>query len=353
MNSPYNNAPPPPAQPASLNNNLGKGRGTRKKRKQQDASGSSTNKRSRTEIPYSQRLPAHGFPLEHPYNKDGYRYILAEPDPHIPDNDPEPDIPGKPIPGKLYRRWLHEKVLLSLHDRAPQLKVSDDRLSVTGEKGYSMIRASHYVKSGSWFYEVTVQDMPENTHVRLGWSQKLGNLQAPLGYDKFGYSWRSRKGTRFHQSSGKHYSDKGYGAGDVLGFFIHLPETTKTARCLPNTHKENALIKFKSFFYFEEKDEVEKTVKSLQHLKGAFIEFYKNGVSQGSAWRDEVYEGAYYPCISIYKNCTVSVNFGPKFKHPPKSAHKPVSARAADFVTECCISDLLYAVGLEVDGEGS
>lgn len=26
---------------------------------------------------------------------------------------------------------------------APQLKVSDDRLSVTGEKGYSMIRATH------------------------------------------------------------------------------------------------------------------------------------------------------------------------------------------------------------------
>ena len=26
---------------------------------------------------------------------------------------------------------------------APQLKVSDDRLTVTGEKGYSMIRATH------------------------------------------------------------------------------------------------------------------------------------------------------------------------------------------------------------------
>jgi hypothetical protein len=26
---------------------------------------------------------------------------------------------------------------------APQLKISDDRLSVTGEKGYSMVRATH------------------------------------------------------------------------------------------------------------------------------------------------------------------------------------------------------------------
>lgn len=30
------------------------------------------------------KLPAHGYPLDHPYNKDGYRYLLAEPDPHAP-----------------------------------------------------------------------------------------------------------------------------------------------------------------------------------------------------------------------------------------------------------------------------
>jgi len=33
--------------------------------------------------------------------------------------------------------------LLALHDRAPQLKVAEDRLAVTGEKGYCMIRATH------------------------------------------------------------------------------------------------------------------------------------------------------------------------------------------------------------------
>lgn len=34
---------------------------------------------------------------------------------------------------------------------------------------------------------------------------KLANLQAPCGYDKLSYSWRSKKGTIFHQSRGKHY----------------------------------------------------------------------------------------------------------------------------------------------------
>lgn len=92
------------------------------------------------------KLPAHGYPLEHPFNKDGYRYILAEPDPHAPfrqEFDESADWAGKPIPGWLYRVLSPNAVLIALHDRAPQLKVSEDRLSVTGEKGYCMARASH------------------------------------------------------------------------------------------------------------------------------------------------------------------------------------------------------------------
>lgn len=30
------------------------------------------------------KLPPNGYPLEHPFNKDGFRYLLAEPDPHAP-----------------------------------------------------------------------------------------------------------------------------------------------------------------------------------------------------------------------------------------------------------------------------
>ena len=68
-----------------------------------------------------------------------------------------------------------------------------------------------------------------------------GNLQAPLGYDKFSYSWRSKKGTKFHQSIGKHYSS-GYGQGDILGFYINLPEDTETAKSLPDTYKDKVSL---------------------------------------------------------------------------------------------------------------
>ena len=65
-----------------------------------------------------------------------------------------------------------------------------------------------------------------------------GNLQAPCGYDKFSYSWRSRKGTAFHQSRGKHYAEEGYGESDVLGFYIYLPEPEDKGTLLPKTSKD-------------------------------------------------------------------------------------------------------------------
>ncbi|KAL4664100.1 hypothetical protein H8957_013379 [Semnopithecus entellus] len=280
----------------------GKGRGA--KRKQQDGGTTGTTKKARSDPLFSaQRLPPHGYPLEHPFNKDGYRYILAEPDPHAPDPEKlELDCwAGKPIPGDLYRACLYERVLLALHDRG-----------IIG----------------------------------------TGNLQAPLGYDKFSYSWRSKKGTKFHQSIGKHYSS-GYGQGDILGFYINLPEDTETAKSLPDTYKDKALIKFKSYLYFEEKDFVDKAEKSLKQTPHSEIIFYKNGVNQGVAYKD-IFEGVYFPAISLYKSCTVSINFGPCFKYPPKDlTYRPMSDMGWGAVVEHTLADVLYHVETEVDGRRS
>lgn len=38
-----------------------------------------------------------------------------------------------------------------------------------------MVRASHGVRKGAWFFEVTVDEMPAETAARLGWSQPLGS----------------------------------------------------------------------------------------------------------------------------------------------------------------------------------
>jgi Set1/Ash2 histone methyltransferase complex subunit ASH2 len=94
------------------------------------------------------------------------------------------------------------------------------------------------VSHGAWYYEVTITSMPSNTATRIGWAQHLANLQTPIGTDKFGYSWRSRKGTIFHEASGLHYSNGGYTENDVLGFLIILPETTPPDVMLPRKYKK-------------------------------------------------------------------------------------------------------------------
>lgn len=48
------------------------------------------------------------------------------------------------------------------------------------------------VNRGTWYWECTIEEMPELAATRIGFAQAYANLQAPLGYDKFGYSWRSR-----------------------------------------------------------------------------------------------------------------------------------------------------------------
>lgn len=319
----------------------GRGRGTKRRVEQQNTP---VSKKLRGEL-QTPLLGPNGFPREHPFNRDGYRYVLAEADSHAPfrqEFDESTDLAGKPIPGFLCRVLTPESVLLALHDRAPQLNVSDDRLSVTGHKFYCTIRANHSVARGSWFFEAKMLDMPEGSAARIGWSQKNGNLQAPLGFDKFGYSCRSRKGTKFHESIGKHYSE-GYKEGDYLGCLITLPEDP-SRDYLPKSYKDKPLVKFKSHLYYEEKDRIQECLKSLQKLPRSKLTFFKNGECLGTAFED-IYAGDYFPAVATYKNAKVRLNFGPKFRHPPSQkefSFKPMCKRADEVAVEQTVADMKF-----------
>lgn len=73
-------------------------------------------------------------------------------------------------------------------------------------------------------------------HWRLGWSTTSAELQAPgngsccslriiglVGYDKHSYAYRDIDGVKVHQAKRRAYG-KSYGPGDVIGFYIYLPE---------------------------------------------------------------------------------------------------------------------------------
>jgi len=208
----------------------------------------------------------------------------------------------KPIPlplpvTKLYYdpiRCGYTEMCLAKENSSHLIKIDPDRLTVANEGGYRTARASFGVSQGSWYYELQIVSKTGN--VRSGWSTEKGELEAPVGFDKFGYSYRDIKGTIFHQSRGKDYGEP-YGQDDIIGFYIYLPESktdqTNITNMNPNTKVNDPPV-----------------------LTGSQIAFFKNGKYQGIAFSD-LFEGTYYPAVSLYMGSAVKFNFGPNFKYPP------------------------------------
>ena len=66
-------------------------------------------------------------------------------------------------------------VALSLRDKATELTLSPDQLSAWNiDGGYRMVRATHGVHNGSYYYEVEVNEArSDNAHLRIGCAYTL------------------------------------------------------------------------------------------------------------------------------------------------------------------------------------
>ena len=131
------------------------------------------------------------------------------------------DVPPNPlnIPGWRFVAAVPDAVgvCLSLADRAPGVRLLNS-LSASGNKGYRTVRATHGVTRGTWYFEITIkEDTPQTSelqapvlksnleklnsiqgHVRMGWARSQAELQAPVGYDRFGYGLASKTGDKVH-----------------------------------------------------------------------------------------------------------------------------------------------------------
>lgn len=175
-----------------------------------------------------------------------------------------------PEPKRRSAAQEHFYVALNARDKAPELVLSKDQLSVSnGEGGYRMVRATHGVHNGSYFYEVLVHEARgENAHLRLGWSTRQGNLQAPCGYDKWSFGYRDIAGSKIHNRIRDDKYGSPYGAGDVIGCFLHLDD---------------------------------------QDPENNQMRFFKNGVDQGIAYQGkEIENGVYFPAVSLYMQVRAS-----------------------------------------------
>jgi len=210
-------------------------------------------------------------------------------------------------------------VQLSRTAKAAQITLQEDMLTASGCKGYRMVRATHGVASGSWYFEVKV-NTPQNGedgHTRLGWCTEMGELQAPVGYDQNSYSYRDRianaatdtPGCRFHDSTGVEYGGS-YGPGDVIGCWLKMGPGTASVRS-----RQRINIKGVEYIVEEERERTPSV--------GSHIAFFKNGEPQGTAFED-VWAEVYYPAASLFRAAAVTFNFGPTFAFPPGCDARPV-----------------------------
>lgn len=75
-----------------------------------------------------------------------------------------------------------------------------------------MIRATHGVHSGSYYFEAMILNWKENeqednanqnhneaveeAHFRVGWASRQAELEGPVGYDKFSFAYRDVGGKK-------------------------------------------------------------------------------------------------------------------------------------------------------------
>ncbi|PRQ33020.1 putative B30.2/SPRY domain, concanavalin A-like lectin/glucanase domain-containing protein [Rosa chinensis] len=204
-------------------------------------------------------------------------------------------------------------ICLSKVYKAEKVEVSEDRMSAGSTKGYRMVRATRGVVEGAWYFEIRVVSLGETGHTRLGWSTDKGDLQAPVGYDGNSFGYRDIDGSKVHKALRDKYGDEGYKEGDVIGFYINLPDGGSYAPKPPH------LVWYKGQRYATAPEAKEDAVKVVP---GSEISFFKNGVCQGVAFKD-LYGGRYYPAASMYTlphqpNCVVKFNFGPDFEFFPE-----------------------------------
>ncbi|OQR67080.1 set1/Ash2 histone methyltransferase complex subunit ASH2-like [Tropilaelaps mercedesae] len=74
--------------------------------------------------------------------------------------------------------------------------------------------------------------------------------------------------------------------------------------------------------------------------------FFRNGRLEGVAF-EEIFGGVYYPAVSIYKNATVRLNFGPRFRHSPRglqTKYRPMCEAVHQNMVEQTMADIIYLV---------
>ncbi|CAK9441558.1 uncharacterized protein LODBEIA_P54260 [Lodderomyces beijingensis] len=160
-----------------------------------------------------------------PVNRRGFKYKLSRPSPvfqsnHYATTDLAPF-----------------EACISLFDRSTGVLFSRDCKTITTAQGWRSARANVGIRQGSYYFECKIVNANANAdsanadsnandsaHVRIGLAKREASLEAPVGYDGYGYGLRDIDGYLVFTSRRKNVCiEGGFTTGDVVGFLVELP----------------------------------------------------------------------------------------------------------------------------------
>lgn len=184
------------------------------------------------------------------------------------------------------------KTSLDIFDRSALTYLSHDDSTVTTGRGWVSARANVAMKEGKWYFEFNVLESDSERHVRLGIGRREASLEAPIGFDGYGYGLRDITGDKVHLSRPKPFMDGGFKKGDVIGLLVELPPTPFT-----DVSRSQVAMRYKSNLYYEKFDYV--ATKQMGHLLNPMSVFGEKAIADTDSWRPETLQGS---SIKVYKN---------------------------------------------------
>ncbi|KAH3671755.1 hypothetical protein OGAPHI_000460 [Ogataea philodendri] len=214
------------------------------------------------------------------------------------------------------------KCRLSYFDKSPGILVNGGVTVATTPQGWRSVRTNVVIREGSWYIEFRIiKSNDGESNVRFGIARREASLEAPVGFDGYGYGMRDKYGQTVHLSKQASFLEsEEFKSGDVVGLLVKLPPIELQRQLARQQVLEKSVaepqnpaplnekvgfdivrdqipIKYKGQLYFEQYDY--STSKEMEHLLNPVTVFGEKAV------RDTV---EFEPCklpgssITIYKN---------------------------------------------------
>ncbi|ODV97575.1 hypothetical protein PACTADRAFT_93 [Pachysolen tannophilus NRRL Y-2460] len=252
---------------------------------------------------------------DHPFNRRGFKYTPCRPNPYLKSlMYSTTDLPPY-------------DVRISYFDRSQGCYMDDQMKAITTDQGWRTARTNIGLREGNYYMEFKIlraNDFNENDcHVRIGIGRKEASMEAPIGFDGYGYGLRDKTGQKLHLSRPVEFMKGGFRTGDVIGMLVELPSLDiqrkicdlqiknkiKSDPCEVTLDGNSEIeydkdivrdqipIKYKSQLYFEQYEYTPTT--RMQHLLNPVTVFGEKAIPDKDKFKPAILPNSK---LSFYKN---------------------------------------------------